>query len=952
MTFAPTTQSAVPRQQLRLRSLDMLFSFARLPQWLIMFNAVAMIPLLWSHTGHIQLLGWVGVLAVLTLARNVLVRRYLGAAATNRVRLRWPSMLYLGNMASGLCVAWVHIVLVPTDDFMLQAPVYALTAGIALCVSIIYAYRFAAFLFFALPAWLLPSLYLVFQGDASSPYWGLMGTILFFCLLMGAAFINRSISMALQASLHNELLAGRLEEARRQAEGLNHQLTQEIQQRRQAEQGLRDSHSVLEERVALRTAELERASAALKSSEAQLTLAMDASQLGLWDWNLETDELVHSHLEEIFGLPPDSVTSMQAHLTPRVHPDDAQLVRETLISHMKMLTGSYRIEYRVRHADGRWIWVEDSGSAVERDASGRVQRMIGTRRDISARKLQVEQAQLAATVFEATAEGIFILDPDLRILTVNNAFSAITGFAAEDVVGLPIADTSKANQNQPSFKALRTILQNNDRWEGERVSQRRSGELYPQWLQLTVVRNPSGGITHYVGFFADLSVRRQTEEQLQYLTSHDSLTELANRSMFTQRLQESTARARQQGQKLALMHVDLDRFKHINDTLGHSVADELLRQVALRLREVTPENDTLARLSADEFVIIVQKDISRERLESRASQILDFLRQPLTIGTHELVVTASIGISEFPHSARDSLVLVTQANQAMQHAKHLGGNSFQFFTEQLPGYSLEHLQLENQLRKALDEDQLIVHYQPKLNLATDRIQGAEALVRWQHPEQGLLLPGAFIEMAEETGMIVALGEAVLIKACVQASEWYHRGPAPICVAVNLSVQQLRQSNFAARVQKILSDTRLPASMLEFELTESMLLEHVDAVSDNITQLKEMGIRLAIDDFGTGYSSLAYLKRFPISTLKIDRAFIGELDEHSPQSARSQDAAIIRAIIAMAHSLDLLVVAEGVEHDGQLEFLKEHLCDEVQGYLISRPVAAAAFTALLTESAEI
>lgn len=951
MTFASTSQPIVPQQHLRLRALDMLFAFARLPQWLIMFNAVAMFPLLWSHTSHSQLLSWTAALGVLTLARVILVRHYQSAPESQRLRLRWPAMLYLGNLASGLCVGWVHIALVPADNFMLQAPAYALTAGIALCVSVIYAYRFKAFLAFALPAWLLPSLYLLLQEDASSPYWGMMGSILFCCVLVGAAFINRSINIALQAGLHNELLVSSLEEARRQSEDLNHQLSQEIQQRRQAEQGLRDSHGVLEERVALRTAELEQASTALKSSQTQLTLAMDASQLGLWDWNLETDGVVHSHLEEIFGLPTDSVTSMRAHLAPRVHPDDVELVRSTLINHMRTLTDSYRIEYRVRHADGRWIWVEDSGRAVEHDANGRVVRMIGTRRDISARKIQDEQAKLAATVFEATAEGIFILDPELRILTVNNAFSVITGFAAEDVVGMPIADTNKVTKNQLSFQVLRDILQNNDRWEGERIGQRRSGELYPQWLQLTVVRSANASVTHFVGFFADLSVRRQTEEQLQYLTSHDSLTQLANRSMFTQRLQESTARARQLGQNLALMHVDLDRFKHINDTLGHAVADELLRQVALRLREVTPDTDTLARLSADEFVIIIEQDTSRERLEHRASLILDFLRLPLVIGEHELVVTASIGISEFPRTARDSLVLITQANQAMQHAKHLGGNSFQFFTEQLPGYSLERLQLENQLRKALDENQLIVHYQPKLHLASDRIRGAEALVRWQHPEQGLLLPGAFIEIAEETGMIIALGDAVLTKACVQASEWYHRGPAPICIAVNLSVQQLRQSNFAARVQQILDETRLPASMLEFELTESMLLEHVDAVAENIAQLKHMGICLAIDDFGTGYSSLAYLKRFPISTLKIDRAFISELDEHSPQRPRSQDAAIIRAIIAMAHSLDLIVVAEGVEHDGQLEFLKEHLCDEVQGYLISRPVPAAEFTALLTESAE-
>ncbi|MFO7705818.1 MAG: EAL domain-containing protein [Halopseudomonas sp.] len=501
------------------------------------------------------------------------------------------------------------------------------------------------------------------------------------------------------------------------------------------------------------------------------------------------------------------------------------------------------------------------------------------------------------------------------------------------------------------FSDLKTLLQSADRWEGERIGHRRSGELYPQWMQLAVVRDSSGTISHYVGFFADLSVHRQTEAQLQYLTTHDALTQLANRNMFTQRLQEATSRARQTGSTLALMHVDLDRFKYINDTLGHKVADELLQQVARRLRELTPESDSLARLSADEFVIIIEHDTQQAQLEQRANQVLEVLRQPVTIGEHELIITASVGLSQFPKTAHDNLLLITQANQAMQHAKHLGGNGFQFFTDNLQACGLDRLQLENQLRKALEDDQLVVHYQPKLHLATDQIGAAEALVRWQHPERGLVMPAQFIDIAEETGMIIALGDAVLVKACQQASEWYHYGPTPIRVAVNLSVQQLRQTHFAERIAQILANVNLPAEMLELELTESMLLEHLDAVTENLASLQAMGITLAIDDFGTGYSSLAYLKRFPISTLKIDRAFISELNEFGDDNAADHDAAIVRAIIAMAHSLNMMVVAEGVETAGQLNFLKRHGCDEVQGYLISRPLAASGVTALLVEHAE-
>ncbi|WP_022960881.1 EAL domain-containing protein [Halopseudomonas pelagia] len=934
----------------------MLYEYSRLPQWLIMLSALVISSLVWDITPRSTLLSWLGVVAVLILLRSLLVRHYRQAAPLSRLRLRWTLLFYLGNLASGFCLAWVQLSLVPLDNFTIQAPAYGLSTGVGLCVSIIYASRFMAFATFALPAWIPPILYLLTQSDPTSIYWGMMGVTLFGCLLLGAAFINRSGSMAMRANARSEALVAGLDDSRQQAEALNQQLTREIQQRRQAEQRLRESHTELEQRVSQRTVELQQAGEALQASEAQLSLALDASQLGLWDWDLTTDRVYHSHVHEIFGLEEDAVTSMLDHLKPRLHPDDAPLVRDTLLKHMKKQIPSYRIEYRVKHADGSWIWVEDSGRAVARDEQGRVLRMIGTRRDISARKQQHEQAQLASTVFQATAEGIFILDPDLNILSVNHAFSVITGYALEEAVGHPIYDPVVQSKNQQSLEDLKNSLQTTDRWEGERIGQRRSGELYPQWMQLAVVRDSSGTITHYVGFFADLSVHRQTEEQLHYLTTHDALTQLANRNMFTQQLQEATSRARQNGSTLALMHVDLDRFKYINDTLGHKVADELLQQVAMRLRDLTPESDSLARLSADEFVIIIDQGCQREQLEHRANQVLEVLRQPITIAEHELIVTASVGLSQFPTNARDNLLLITQANQAMQHAKHLGGNSFQFFTDNLQAYSLDRLQLENQLRKALEEDQLVVHYQPKLHLATDQIRGAEALVRWQHPERGLIMPGHFIEIAEETGMIIALGDAVLIKACQQAALWYHEGPKPITVAVNLSVQQLRQNHFAARVAQILEAADLPAKMLELELTESMLLEHVDAVAENIAALQKMGIKLAIDDFGTGYSSLAYLKRFPITTLKIDRAFISELDERSEQDEHSEDntshdAAIVRAIIAMAHSLSLNVVAEGVEEAGQLSFLKQHGCDEVQGYLISRPLTGAGLTGLLLENSE-
>ncbi|MEH6565934.1 MAG: EAL domain-containing protein [Halopseudomonas sp.] len=946
MTILRPSNPPISAVELRLQQMNQLYAYSRLPQWLMLGAACLIVALLWGHTSVGGLMAWAAVVCLLALLRQRLVARYHACQAHDRLRARWRFFFHLGNLASGLCLAWVYIGLTPLGNFTLQVPVYSLAGGVSLCVGVIYASRFPAFASFIIPAWLPPVAFLLLQADEFSQAWALMGLILFVCIVLCAIFIHRSVLEAQINHLRNEALVANLSSTQQRSEELNQQLAREVAQRRSAEQSLRDSHEELEARVRDRTAELERASHELQASQTQLSLAMDASQLGLWDWDLVGDKVYHSQIDTIFGIIANEGLSMLLELKPRLHPADAAMVRKTLVRHMKGETEAYRMEYRVRHENGQWVWVEDAGQVVERDANGRATRMIGTRRDITARKYQNEQAVLAATVFEATSEGIFILDPQFNVLAVNQAYSVITGLASEAAVGRNILDLSGDTEIRDHFAHLQQLLGNQDRWQGELTARRRTGEPFPIWLQLAVVRDSSGQVTHYVGFFADLTTHRQTEEQLQYLTNYDALTQLANRSLFNERLQDATSRARQHEHQVALLHIDLDRFKQINASLGHAVADNLLQEVARRLRAAVQPQNLLARLSADEFVVIIEQPENEKTLAVLAHSVLEKLREPMLIGEQELVMTASIGISLFPATARDSLLLITQANQAMQHAKQLGGNNAQFFTHELRAYSLDRLQLENQLRKALEDDQLLVYYQPKLHLASDRIRSAEALVRWQHPERGLIMPGEFINIAEESGLIGALGDCVLRQACQQASQWYQKGPEAVAVSVNLSVQQLRQEGFARDVAQILRASRLPARLLELELTESMLLEHSPTVSSNIDALKELGVILSVDDFGTGYSSLAYLKRFPISTLKIDRAFVAELDEEHC------DDAIIRAIIAMAHSLSLNVVAEGVEHESQLNFLKANGCDEVQGYLISRPIPADEFTALLAGSSDM
>jgi diguanylate cyclase (GGDEF)-like protein/PAS domain S-box-containing protein len=554
---------------------------------------------------------------------------------------------------------------------------------------------------------------------------------------------------------------------------------------------------------------------------------------------------------------------------------------------------------------------------------------------------EVEQRRLASTVFEAASEGIVILDPTYKMLTVNQAFSRISGYAVAELVGRRVDELACSRDARRHFPIIQASLAEHDSWLGELVETRKNGELYPQWLQLKVVRDDAAQVSHIVAFITDLSARRIVEARVRHLTHFDELTGLANRLLFKERLEEANQRVRQgTSRNLALLHIDLDRFKLLNDSLGPELADQVLQKIAERLTKALPEADTISRLSSDEFAVLFDAYGSLTSLARVATRLMGKLSRPIVVDGNELVVSASMGISLLPDGARDIAQLVSQANKAMQQAKHMGGGTFQFFSHSLQHSTLERLQLETQLRKAIRERKLSVFYQPKLCLKTGRLDAAEALVRWDHPELGSVSPSDFIALAEETGLIVLIGEFVLREACRQAAQWQQSGLAPIRVSVNLSGHQLRQGNLVSLVRQVLEDTGLAPHCLELEITESQLLENVDYVIATFQQLHELGVKLAIDDFGTGYSSLSYLKRFAVDYVKIDQTFIRGV------GTCVEDDAITKAIIAMAHSLELKVVAEGVENEVQLAFLKEHQCDEVQGYLISSPTNAQAMADLL------
>ena len=937
---------ADPRQafmaDLAVERTRLLYQGSQVPTLLMLLSGMACAYLLWSPSNSTCLAVWLVWLVLLAVLRLIQVTAFNGALPSRQAEPKWRRMFLFGAGLSGLTLAYAEIALVPPDAFLQQALVYGLIVAAILSASVAYAVSLPAFLTFTVPCVLPPLYVLLLSNDPRQESWGIFGLILSATLLLVTWQVHRLVSRNLLQRFHNQALITNLEYAKQQAEGLNQELAREVEQRRRAERELRAAHDELEVHVQQRTLELDDTTHALGKSEARLALALEASELGLWDWNLITDAVHHSQLQALLGLQPEMVTAMLTDLKPRLHPDDVPLLRTALIEHMRGRTDGYAVEYRMRHAAGHWIWVEDRGRAVERDSAGRVLRMLGTRRDITARKTRDEEQRVAATVFEAASEGIVILDTDSRILAVNRAFTTVTGYGREELLGQSVGRLIHGSDARRQYRLISLELERSGSWEGELMETRKNGELYPQWLQLSMIRDAQGRVSHTVGFFIDLTSRREAEERLRYLSNYDDLTGLANRTLFKERLHQAGQRARQSGQSLALLHINLDRFKILNDSIGHELADQLLRQMSRRLAQTIPEAETLARLSGDEFAVLLDSYGNLSSLARLASRVLSKLRLPIIVGDQELVVSASIGISLLPDNAREISTLLSQANMALQHAKHLGGNTFQFYTDNLQACTLERLQLENQLRKGIEEGQLEVFYQPKLCLADDSLRSAEALVRWRHPELGLVPPGDFIGLAEETGLINPLGEFVLRQACQQARAWQLEGLAQIRVSVNISAQQLRQGSLVSLVRQVLDETGLPARLLELELTESLLLENVEAVISTFQQLRSLGILLAIDDFGTGYSSLSYLKRFPVHYVKIDQTFIRDI------ATNSEDAAITRAIIAMAHGLELKVVAEGVETQAQMDFLKAQQCDELQGYLISRPVPAQVFTQLLRE----
>lgn len=559
-------------------------------------------------------------------------------------------------------------------------------------------------------------------------------------------------------------------------------------------------------------------------------------------------------------------------------------------------------------------------------------RMSTLERALQERRRVESRLNIMATVFKRSREAILVTDASNRIIATNDAFTTMTGYSAVEILGQNPRILS-AGLTQPAvYREMWDDLHQHGCWQGEVWDRRIDGRIYPKWLSVNVVSDSAGQVVNYIGIFSDITARKEAEERIHHLAHHDSLTGLANRMSLTHELKQMLRRTSRDSQQLAVMFIDLDQFKEINDVHGHDAGDQLLVQVAQRLKQSVRHGDVVARLGGDEFVVVLNHVSGVEAVQMVAEKVRVALEAPYTTPNLTLRTASSIGVSLFPADGDSSEQLMKNADTAMYHAKAQGRNNVKFYSRGMEDALIERLRLVSDLRVAMEQKQFQLQYQPKYDSATGEMVGVEALLRWAHPEQGWISPARFIPVAEQSGLILQIGEWVLDEACRQLRVWRDSyGRRDISMAVNLSAAQLASEGLVEMVKGLLQSYGLPPDALELEITESMLMEDVEYSIGKLTALHNMGIRLSIDDFGTGYSSLSYLKVFPIDALKLDRSFVKDLETDE------SDAAICLSIIALAHNLGLKVVAEGVETAAQRDFLVANHCDVLQGYLLGRPL---------------
>lgn len=676
----------------------------------------------------------------------------------------------------------------------------------------------------------------------------------------------------------------------------------------------------------------------------RLDLSQDLTRCGHWELDLASNRLtIGEGFRQICGPQQEHGDYTMEQYLAAVPQDD----RDRVLGWLRQ-TGEGKsrqaIEHRLAGSKGSEIVVLNIAQYMG-GQGGQPATLVGAVLDITQCRQRQDMQRIMTQVFESAANAIMVTGSGGGIVMVNPAFRAITGFRPQEVVGLQPSILSPGHDGGDSYLQIWPALEEFGCWNGEITSQRKNGQTYPVRLSISLVADANDGETYHIWSFSDISESKAREEKIAFQAYHDSLTGLPNRLLFQDRLRVAMAHAQRDRQGLAVLFLDLDRFKHINDSLGHAMGDALLIEVAGRLSSLVREEDTVARLGGDEFAMLLMGGEDPEYAVQVAERIMESLSQPIELSGHLLYASASAGITVFPHDGATPEILLQNADLAMYRAKDEGRGCYQLFTPAMHKEMMCRLELENDIRLALERQEFVIHYQPQVDLTSGETIGLEALVRWDRPGVGLVGPDEFISLAEETGQIVQIGEWVLRNACMQTQKWHQAGHR-LKIAVNLSPRQFLEGDLVHQVRRALDTSGLPSQFLELEVTENIVMQNVDQAIVILNELSGLGVSLALDDFGRGYSSLYYLKRFPMNSLKIDGSFVRDLQKGSGE------AAIVNTIISMSRSLNLRVVAEGVETDEQLAFLRAGKCDEMQGFLFSRPVPPQEITGLLQENRKL
>ncbi|WP_240503655.1 MULTISPECIES: putative bifunctional diguanylate cyclase/phosphodiesterase [Pseudoalteromonas] len=673
---------------------------------------------------------------------------------------------------------------------------------------------------------------------------------------------------------------------------------------------------------------LKKAQSVLQLSEQRLKSTVEGSGDTLWDWNIATGEVVRINDKYMLH------KSKSSHFIPnanRIHPQDLPLVEKLLKQHFSEKSAFFEASYRLKDNLEQYHWVLDRGKIIEKDNNLNPLRMTGTVRDISHLKSTEERLNLFAKCVESLTDAIAIYDDHFRLVDLNPSYLVLFGGNRPQYVGKPF---NLPGYDERYINQVITSLKETEHWQEELRLRNHKDILLPIEVTIDEIKNSHGQVTNYVVVYSDLTERKKAESQLHNLSNRDRTTGLPNRNLFFTNLKKLA----QQDTHHALLVFDLDNFKKINDSLGHQLGDSLLAKLAMRLNKLARQKDTFYRLGGDEFALVMAGTNDIHTITRTAKLFLAAIATPFKMANHELVITSSVGIVLFPEDGATPEILLKNADTAMYHAKQRG-NHYLFFNDSMNEQAVKRLQIENLMRFGLKEDHFVVYYQPKMDIKTGRLVGMEALVRFITPKKGIISPGIFIPIAEETGQIIDIGEVVLDKACKDVKRWIDQGLFDGRVAVNLSAKQFSLPDLTTRIDIILQKNQLPSYFLELEITEGTIMDDPQEAISIMRSLSARGIHLAIDDFGTGYSSLAYLKQFPLNTLKVDKAFV---DDMSSERGRN----MVDSIVTIAHNLDLHVVAEGVEKAEQLSALEQLNCQTIQGYFYSKPLCADDFTTFL------